>query len=1040
MNRCLNTLLSFFLAVVATGQDYDPQVAKQLADRSIEKGNPGRGAIVFSAATTACLSCHKVGKNGGDVGPDLSEIAKKQQPHQLAESILWPKRVVADQYKTINVATDDGTIIRGYRIRETDDELVVRDLANNQERTIQSDDVVAIKEVGTLMPDGLLATLSDQDKYDLVAFMSELGKNEKLSMSSIDALIGHAHGHHPAEFDMPREPIDKAAWPSWQAHINRDRVYDYYAKQARHFRNVKPRPHLLREFGELDGGTYGHWGNQSDAIWASDAWNDTDLGSLLAGVFHGKNMNIARSVCVRVGEGDTAVSAVFDPDAFTFRRVWSGGFVKFTSVRHGFMSGLIQDGDNIDFAINADLPYDKKAPKKYLGYYRHGSQVLFAYRVGDIDYLDTLKFVDGKLTRSVAPRDEHPDKNLIGGGVALWPQAFNVKATLGSGDPYAVDKINLPTDNPWNAEIFCGDHDFLSDGSAIVCTMRGDVWKISGLDESLSNVTWRRIASGLHQSLGLVVHNDQIYVLGRDQLTRLHDLNDDGEMDFYECFSNAVSTSKGGHDFTCGLFRDADGNFFTASGKQGVVRISADGQRADILASGLRNSDGIGLTPDGLVTAPSSEGDWMPASMIAAVRPDGPVLNRLTAESPDGRSLPFFGRPGTKLTQPPDLPMLYLPRGVDNSSGGQVHIDSDRWGPVKNQMVHLSYGAGAAFLLLRDEFDGWIQGAAVPIAGEFASGAHRGKFNPRDGQLYVSGMGGWGTYTTDLGCFQRVRYTGKQAMLPISFHVHENGIKVQFTQPVDKNVVEDPDAHFVQAWNYRYSGAYGSPEYSTRQMGLRGHDVLAITSATVLPDRKSVFIEIPNLQPVNQLHLLVKTGDKKSHDLFMTVHKLDKPFSEFSGYVATDKTILPHPMLVDFNRPRAVKRNPHRKMLADARSVDISAAKNLMYDKSELRAKAGEVIQLTFHNPDAVPHNWALLKPGALQSVGEQTNKLISDPAAAGQQYIPKTKDVLVYTDVVEPNGKFTVYFRAPKLPGRYPYICTFPGHWMVMNGTMIVQ
>ena len=119
--------------------------------------------------------------------------------------------------------------------------MVVRDLTNNQERTIKSDDVVAIKEVGTLMPDGLLATLSDQDKYDLVAFMSELGKNEKLSMSSIDALIGHAHGHHPAEFDMPREPLDKAAWPSWQAHINRDRVYDYYAKRARHFRNVKPR-------------------------------------------------------------------------------------------------------------------------------------------------------------------------------------------------------------------------------------------------------------------------------------------------------------------------------------------------------------------------------------------------------------------------------------------------------------------------------------------------------------------------------------------------------------------------------------------------------------------------------------------------------------------------------------------------------------------------------------------------------------------------------------------------------------------------------
>ena len=55
--------------------------------------------------------------------------------------------------------------------------------------------------------------------------------------------------------------------------------------------------------------------------------------------------------------------------------------------------------------------------------------------------------------------------------------------------------------------------------------------------------------------------------------------------------------------------------------------------------------------------------------------------------------------------------MLYLPRGLDNSSGGQVHVVSERWGPVQGQMVHLSFGAGRAFLLLRDEFDGWIQGA-----------------------------------------------------------------------------------------------------------------------------------------------------------------------------------------------------------------------------------------------------------------------------------------------------------------------------------------
>ena len=80
------------------------------------------------------------------------------------------------------------------------------------------------------------------------------------------------------------------------------------------------------------------------------------------------------------------------------------------------------------------------------------------------------------------------------------------------------------------------------------------------------NVRWRRFASGLHQPLGLVVADGKVYVLGRDQITRLHDLDGDGEADFYECVSNAYTTSPAGHDFICGLQRDAAGRFYTVSG------------------------------------------------------------------------------------------------------------------------------------------------------------------------------------------------------------------------------------------------------------------------------------------------------------------------------------------------------------------------------------------------------------------------------------------------------------------------------------------
>lgn len=1031
-------LLSLMACAPATRADdaYDPQRSARLADLAIKSGNAGRGALVYASPTSACLSCHKIGEHGASVGPDLSQVGAKQTPQQIIESVLWPKRLVAEEFKAIAIVTTEGKIIQGYRVRETAQELEIRDSAAGTTTTFANDAIDDIQEVGTLMPEGLLAAMSEQDKLDLIAFLIDLGKHQAISPESIDSLLAHSHGHHPATFDMPREPLDKSAWPSWQANVNRDRIYDFYGKQARHFRDVTPQPSLLAEYPGLDGGNYGHWGNQSETTWADGSWNETDLGSLMSGVFRGPGVNVARAVCVRLGDD---LSVCFDPDSLTYPRVWSGNFVTFSDVRYGFMNGLSQDGPTVD-TPDIELPYDSKLPRKYLGFYRSGDRVIFSYRVGDQEYLDAPSRVDGKFVRVVTRRDEHPDRDVLAGAVPQWTDEFVVRGQLGSGSPYAVDTIPLPIDNPWKANLFCGGHDFLSDGSAVVCTMQGDVWRATGISDHLSEVRWRRIASGLHQSLGLVIHDDQIFVIGRDQLTRLHDTNGDAEIDFYECFSQTLETSQSGHDYTCGLWRDNEGRFVTVSGKQGVMRIAADGQSAEVLATGLRNSDGLGLLPDGTITLPSSEGDWMPASMVAAIRPNGPVLNRLPGVSPDTRGLPFFGRPGGTLAQPPEVPMLYLPRGVDNSSGGQVHVSSDRWGPLQNQLIHLSFGAGAAFLLLRDEFDGGIQAAAVPIAGEFASGVHRGRFHPIDGQLYVSGMNGWGTYTTEPGCFQRVRYAGESAQLPTGFHVHSNGIVMTFAQPLVKEVAEKTSNHFAQAWNYRYSGAYGSAEYSTRQLGLRGHDVLAIRSATVLDDQHRVFLEIPEIQPTNQLHLLVKSAEDVEHDLFMTVHRMDAPFEDFPGFKRYDKVLLPHPLLTDLAKPIATKRNPHAKALPNARPITIAADKNLTFDQAEIRVTAGEPIRLTFNNPDAVPHNWALIKPGQLRQFGDLTNKLIQDPNAAANHYLPQTGDVLAYTDVVEPYATFTIYFNAPKTPGRYPYLCTFPGHWMVMNGSLIVE
>src|SRR5687767_2834717 len=164
-------------------------------------------------------------------------------------------------------------------------------------------------------------------------------------------------------------------------------------------------------------------------------------------------------------------------------------------------------------------------PFVYRGFYRVGPRVVFAYRLGDVEMLDAPWVNNGKFERIVAPAAEHPLRAALHGGPPQWPQQFKTGGELGPQRPYTVDMVKPPFENPWKALLFISDHDFLPDGTALLSTMTGDVWTVTGLHGDWSNLTWRRFASGLHQSLGLVVADEKIFVLGRDQITRLHDLN-----------------------------------------------------------------------------------------------------------------------------------------------------------------------------------------------------------------------------------------------------------------------------------------------------------------------------------------------------------------------------------------------------------------------------------------------------------------------------------------------------------------------------------
>ena len=1023
----------------APAREYSAELVQRLIATANSEGQRERGQSLFAGHAAACLTCHKVGTLGGDVGPALGDLVARKKPEEIVEAVLWPNRTVAAEFALHQIQTTDGRLLSLYKVAETPEQMEFRDPRTGEKVTLRPDDIEEMVVAGTLMPNGLVDAWPDKDIVDLVRFLTSLGAAGSPPVADVQVALARIYAPQALKFPFEPGPLRPADWRNTAEQVNRDRVYDFYGKEADYFRDHAElfrdgEPALLAPFPGLDGGLLGHWGNQNETVWRDSTWMNSVFGSVQCGILRLNGKILPRAVCIQLppregaGRGGAIRSVVLNAASQQYVAAWEGGFVNASPVRQGLNDPLTPQG-----MIGA-VPKTIRLPTGavYRGFYRSGDRVLPTWRVGETQWLDSIAAGDnGGVTVTRAPLEDHAEKTLTRGGAAQWPDVIETPISHGTETPYAIDTVGLPEENPWKAPCFCAGHGFTADGVAYVLMAHGDVWRVDGLAWPSKTARWKRFASGLNQPLGLWVDADGVFVLCRDQITRLHDFNGDQEADFYECYSQAFRVSGGGHDYNTGLERDREGRFYFASGADGLVRIEADGKSATVIASGFRNPDGLGLYPDGTVTVPCSEGDWTPASTICVVPPD--------ALSPTGMP-PHYGYGGPKAGNPPMLPLLYLPRGVDNSPGGQVWVDSDRWGPMSRQMLHLSWGTGTLGLLLRDNVRGQEQGAYVPLPGDFDSGIHRGRVSPVDGQLYVCGCQGWGSYTPRNGCFQRMRYSGGSLQRPIGWKAHENGVLLTFVEPVDTAVAGQAGSHFAQVWNYRYSRAYGSPEFSTRIAGRQGHDRLAIRRAVVLEGGKQLFLEIPELQPAGQLHLRLKTGSEEACDLFATVHALDVPFNQFEGYEPVQKVVGQPSLLNDLRFASKTVKNPNARMIVGSRPVTLETGTNLSYAQRELKVKAGEALKFTLANADTVPHNWVLVKPGRLPAVVAEANQLIADPEAWVRHYIPSTKDVLAYTDVVDPGARFTIQFHAPKEPGVYPFVCTFPGHSLAMNGVMVVE
>jgi hypothetical protein len=491
-----------------------------------------------------------------------------------------------------------------------------------------------------------------------------------------------------------------------------------------------------------------------------------------------------------------------------------------------------------------------------------------------------------KLTEAVKKVSAIEDlTKLKAGGPSHWPEVVTTKGVIGNSDqPYAVDTLTVPFDNPYKAWMRIGAMDFFKDGKrAAVSTWNGDVWIVSGIDDKLQKLEWKRYATGLFHALGLKIVDDTIYVLGRDQITRLHDLNGDGEADWYECFNNDVQVTPGFHEFAFDLQTDPKGNFYFSKGgpvnpggrgwgplsdhNGCIFKVSKDGTKFEVYATGVRAPNGIGVSPSGEVTTGDNEGTWVPACFVHAVKPGE-----------------FIGVPDLahRDVKPTDYSrhICFMPMDTDNSSGGQVWVTSDKWGPLKGEMLHSSYGKSSLFGMLREQVGNMGQGGAYRIPVQFESGVMRPRFNPVDGQLYLVGLKGWQTNGAKPAVFQRVRYTGKSVTFPNKLNVTDKGIHIAFTGELDAATASDVQNYNIEQWNYRWTSNYGSPDFKVSDPQAKGHDTVEVKSVKLLPNKKEVFLEIPGLQPVMQMsikmNLKAADGSKVPDRIVNTINAVGK--------------------------------------------------------------------------------------------------------------------------------------------------------------------
>ena len=190
------------------------------------RGNAERGEKLFRQASLQCLRCHPLGSNSGHIGPNLMSLGGSAQPDYILESLIVPEARLKEGFETIQVALEDGTVVSGLLKSRGTDKLVLL-LNDGSLREIEKEAIESEKTGGSLMPNGLVDSLSKQQVADLVQFLSQLGRDPAYSLRADGTVrrmefLQFADDAHPTKtWEAIESNLASPSSGLWQAFVSR---------------------------------------------------------------------------------------------------------------------------------------------------------------------------------------------------------------------------------------------------------------------------------------------------------------------------------------------------------------------------------------------------------------------------------------------------------------------------------------------------------------------------------------------------------------------------------------------------------------------------------------------------------------------------------------------------------------------------------------------------------------------------------------------------------------------------------------------------